>query len=253
MKQTDEQYKYQHAESKLHVKCSECNADIPARDVNITDSLAKCDDCNNIFRFDKDIFPEWQRSKPEMFIPEGMEVLKLPSELDIQFDWYNGQSKKGMGFKTFFTFMWNIMLMPFVFGAFSNGQYEVILFASIHILVGLGLIGNLVSTYINKTNISVTKRFIEIKQKPIPSFLKRNIKIPTNEIAQLYVTRYVSSTTNGVANHAHALYAITKDGNKHALIKGMNKETQLYIEQEIELFLDIEDEPIRGEVKHTIA
>ena len=109
-----EQYKYQHAESKLHLKCSDCGTDIPARDVNITETLAKCDNCNNIFKFDKEIFPEWKRRKPEMFIPEGMEVLKLPSELDIQFDWYNAHSKKGLGFKTFFTFMWNIMLLPFV-------------------------------------------------------------------------------------------------------------------------------------------
>lgn len=248
MEPTQEEYQYKHAESKLHVKCSECGTDIPAKDVNLTDHLAKCDDCNNIFRFDKEIFPEWKRSKPEMFIPEGMEVLKLPSELDIQFDWYNSQSKKGMGFKTLFAFMWNIMLLPFVLSAFQSGQYEVLLFASIHIIVGLGFIANLVSTFINKTNISVTKRFIEIKQKPIPSFLKKNIKIPTSEIAQLYVSRYVSSTTNGVPNHAHALYAITKDGNKYTLVKGMNKETQLYLEQEIEMFLNIEDHPIRGEV-----
>jgi len=245
---TQEEYHYKQAESKLHVKCSECGSDIPAKDVNITDSLAKCDDCNNIFRFDEEIFPEWKRKKPEMFIPEGMEVLKLPSELDIQFDWYNSQSKKGMGFKTMFAFLWNIMLLPFVLSAFQSGQYEVLLFASIHIIVGLGFIANLISTFINKTNISVTKRFIEIKQKPIPSFLKKNIKIPTSEIAQLYVSRYVSSTTNGVPNHAHALYAVTKDGKKYTLVKGMNKETQLYLEQEVEMFLDIEDQPVRGEV-----
>lgn len=249
MKQTETQYQYKSADSKLHVKCSECDTDIPAKDINITNSIAKCDDCNNIFRFDKEIFPEWKRGKPEMFIPEGLEVLKLPSELDIQFDWYNSQSKNGMGFKVIFTFMWNIMLLPFVLGAFSSGQYEMLLFASIHILVGLGFIANLVATFINKTNVSVTKRFIEVKQKPIPSFLKKNVKIPTSDIAQLYVTSYVSSTTNGVPNHAHALYVITKDGKKHPLVKGMNKETQLYLEQEIELFLEIEDMEIAGEVK----
>jgi len=249
LKNPETQYQYKSADSKLHVKCSECGSDIPAKDVNISDSLAKCDDCNNIFRFDKEIFPEWKRGKPEMFIPEGLEVLKLPSELDIQFDWYNSQSKSGMGFRTFFTLVWNIMLLPFVLSAFSSGQYEILLFASIHILVGLGFIANLAATFINKTNVSVTKRFIEITQKPIPSFLKKNIKIPTSEVAQLYVTRYVSSTTNGTPNYAHALYMITKDGKKYPLIKGMNKETQLYLEQEIELFLEIEDKEIAGEVR----
>lgn len=248
METNKETYQYKSAEHKLHVRCTDCGNDIPAKDVNITDHLAKCNDCNNIFQFDDDIFPEWKRNKPEMFIPEGMEVLKLPSELDLQFDWYKAQSRSGMGFKTFFTFAWNLMLLPFVLGAFSSGNYEMLLFASIHIIVGLGFLTNLISTFINKTNISVTKRYIEIKQKPIPSFLKKNIKIPTTEISQLYVSKYVSSTTNGVPNHAYALYVITKDGRKYPIVKDMNKETQLYIEQEIEMFLGIEDQQVVNEV-----
>lgn len=248
MEPYEEQYQYKKAEKKLHVQCTDCGKDIPAKDVNITDTIAKCDDCDNIFKFDKEIFPEWKRQKPEMFIPESMEVLRLPSELDIQFDWFRSQSKKGLGFKTFFAFAWNLMLLPFVLSAFSSGQYEVLLFASIHILVGLGFIANIVSTFINKTNVSVTKRFIQIKQTPIPSFFKKDAKIPTNDVEQLYVSRYVSSTTNGVPNHAHALYVITKDGSKYPLVKEMNKESALYLEQEIELFLKIEDRSIAGEV-----
>jgi len=245
----EDQYQYKKADKKLHVRCTECGTDIPAKDVNIADTLAKCNDCNNIFQFDKEIFPDWTRRKPEMFIPEGMEVLKLSSELDIQYDWYQSQPKAGLGFKTFFAFVWNLMLLPFVLNAISSGQYEVLIFASIHILVGLGFIANIVSSYINKTNVSVTKRFIEIKQKPIPSFLKRDVKIPVSDISQLYVTRYVSSTTNGAPNHAHALYVITKDGNKYPLVKEMNRESALYLEQEIELFLEIDDKEVRGEVR----
>lgn len=249
MEPLEGEYQYKKAEKKLHVRCTECGNDIPAEDVNITNALAKCNDCNNIFQFDEEIFPEWTRRKPEMFIPEGTEVLKLPSELDIQYDWYRSQSKAGLGFKTFFAFAWNIMLLPFVFSAISSGQFEVLMFSAIHILVGLFLLGNVFSTFINKTNISVTKRFIEIRQKPIPSLLKKNIKIPTGDVDQLYVTRYVDSTTNGQANHAYALYVITKDGRKYPLVKGMNKESSLYLEQEIELWLDIEDQEIRGEVR----
>ena len=248
MEPFEEQYQYRKAEKKLHVKCTECGNDIPAQDVNITETLAKCNDCNNIFQFDEEIFPEWTRRKPEMFIPEGTEVLKLPSELDIQFDWLRSQSKAGLGFQTFFTLAWNLMLLPFVLSAVKSGQFEVLLFSAIHIMVGLGFMVNLLSTFINKTNISVTKRFIQIKQKPIPSFLKKSVKIPTGDVKQLYVTRYVSSTTNGVANHAYALYVITKNGRKHQIVKGMNKESSLYLEQEIELFLDINDVAVRGEV-----
>ena len=58
----------------------------------------------------------------------------------------------------------------------------------------------------------------------------------------------MASTTNGKSNYAFALYAIMKNGKKIKLIKGMNKETQLYLEQELERFLNIEDVHVSGSV-----
>jgi len=102
---------------------------------------------------------------------------------------------------------------------------------------------------LNHTDIYVTDSEISISNnKPIKNpFLKDRV-IPSKDIKQLYVSRYVSSRTNGVPNYAYALYAITKNGRRQLLLRGMNKETQLYIEQEIEQFLDIDDERVRDEV-----
>jgi len=102
--------------------------------------------------------------------------------------------------------------------------------------------------FINKTDIYVTERDITITNTPLKNPFTRDIVIATKDIEQLYVTRYVSSTTNGIPNYAHALYAITKQNSCIPIIKGMNKETQFYLEQEIENFLDIDDEKVTGEV-----
>ena len=68
-------------------------------------------------------------------------------------------------------------------------------------------------------------------------------------IQQLYVSKYTASTTNGVPNYAYALYAVMKDGTKVSLLRGMNRETQRYIEKEIEGFLGIPNKSVKDEDK----
>jgi hypothetical protein len=243
-KETEIEYK------SLHLKCNNCGAAVPANDVNIFRTIAKCQNCDNIFDFSKkEEDQEWTRRRPEMLIPEGMEVLKLRSELDIDLDWSGSMSKKGLGFLAFFALMWNGMLLPFIGGSIMSGTLLPLLFASIHIIVGIGMLAWVLANFINKSKVIVDKNQIEIKHGPIPIKGYKNRTIPSSDIDQLYVSRYVKSTSNGAPNHAYALYAILKNGEKITLVQGMNKETQLYLEQEIELFLEIDDRRVRGEAR----
>jgi len=246
----EEQYKPAKKEvlhKGVHINCVDCGTEIPAKDIDINTILAKCSNCNSVFDFEREI-REWDRNRPEIFMPEGLEVLKLQSELDMQVSWMKTKPKKGFGFMTFFTFVWNLILLPIVFTSVMAGQFEVLLGAGLHILVGLGLIGYIASVFINSTDIVVDKRFLEISHRPIKLPFFKSHKIPSSEIKQLYVTRYVSSSTNGVPNHAYALYAILKNDKRVQILKGMNRETQLYVEQEIENYLEIKDHRVRGEV-----
>jgi hypothetical protein len=77
---------------------------------------------------------------------------------------------------------------------------------------------------------------------------RRNHKIPVEDIDQLYVTRYAESRTNGTPNYAYALYAILRGGRKMRLVKGMNEQTQKYLEYEIESFLNIKDRKVPDSV-----
>lgn len=231
----------------IHLDCVECGTPVPARDININTSLAKCTNCDSIFDFEDEI-RQWDRNRPEIFMPDGLEVLKLQSELDIQVSWMQSKPRKGFGFLTFFTFMWNLILLPIVFTSVLSGEFGILLGAGIHIVVGLGLLGYIASVFVNTTDIIIDSRFLEIRHRPIKLPFFKTHKIPSKDIKQLYVTRYVSHKSNNVPSHAYALYAILHSGEKIQILNGMNQETQLYLEQEIENYLEIKDSSVTGEI-----
>lgn len=249
MRQHEEIYKQPELATRkaIHLDCADCGTPIPARDININDTLAKCNNCNSIFNFQDEI-KQWDRTRPEIFMPDGLEVLKLQSELDMQIQWRTTKAKKGFGFLTFFTFAWNLILLPVAFTAIMSGAIGTLLGMSLHLIVGIGLIAYLASVFVNTTDIVVDKHFLEIKHRPIKLPTFKSHKIPSKDIKQLYVTKYVSSRTNGEPNYAHGLYAILKNGKRIPILKGMNRETQLYVEQEIENYLEIKDQRISGEI-----
>jgi hypothetical protein len=253
--ESEELYKPKHKEEspsilkKLDLTCTVCNNEIDSADVNINSTLAKCGHCGSLhFLDDEEFFGRRKRNRPEMMIPVGTEVLHLPSSLDIRTNWSRGKSNGGMWFLTFFTIMWNVAIWPIAISSIMSGAILSLLPMALHLAVGLGLMYFVLSKFINKTDIYVTEQDITITSTPLKNPFTKDIVIPTKNITQLYVTRYVSSTTNGVPNYAYALYAIADGNRRIPLIKGMNKETQLYLEQEIENFLDIDDEKVQGEV-----
>lgn len=235
---------------KLDLTCAVCKNEIDSANININSTLAKCNHCGSLlFLDDEEFFGRRKRNRPEMMIPEGTEVLHLPSSLDIRTKWNRGKAGgAGMWFMVFFTVLWNAMLWPVAFSSIAAGSILSVLPMAAHLAVGLGLIYYLMTIFFNHTDIYVTDTEITMSSAPLKNPFKKDIVIPTKNINQLYVSRYVSSTTNGAPNHAYALYAITNTNKRISLLRGMNKETQLYIEQEIEHFLKIDDEKVIGEV-----
>jgi len=234
---------------KLDVACPQCDHPIDGSNININSTLAKCSHCNAIlFMEDDEFFGRRKRNRPEMMIPIGTEVLHLPSSLDIRTKWNKARSKGSTWFLLLFAVMWNIIILPTAVTMLTTGQIGGLIAMSAHLTVGIGLIYYLLGVYLNYTDIYVTDEDITIETRPLKNPFTKNRVIKTKDIKQLYVSRYVSSTTNGIANYAYALYAIDQSDRRNLLLKGMNKESQLYIEQEIEQFLEIEDIRISGEV-----
>ena len=82
-----------------HLKCPSCATDIQSKDINIELALAKCSNCHAVFSIQEELPPP-VRQKPEVFLPNEMEVLKLRSELEILMKWRKTSS---IGFLMFFT------------------------------------------------------------------------------------------------------------------------------------------------------
>ena len=235
---------------ELDLVCDKCGSTIDGANVNINSSLAKCSNCNSVFNIKDDLFfLNDRKGRPEMIMPEGTDVLELSDSLDIRLDWLKSHPQGTLGFLTFFTVIWNGILAVMVAGALAAGSFESITFMSLHLLVGMGLIYYLSTIYLNYTDIIVNRSYIEISHRPLKNPFVRSKRIEIDELDQLHVSKYVASTTNGNPNYAYALYATLKtNGKKIQLIKGMNRETQLYLEQEIERYLKIKDRPVQNAV-----
>lgn len=227
------------------LSCPACNHFISAKDIHPETTTATCGHCQHVFGFEHD--STTQKLKPSLLIPDGIEVLKLRSELDMRLRWIDTTSKSGRGFLTLFTALWNLMLLPFLIVVLVSGSWGILVFLSGHLLAGIGLLWHLATIHFNRTSISVTKDRIKIRTMPLWHLLWRNKDVEASKIQQLYVTRYVQSTTNGNPNYAYALYAILKSGEKISLIRGMNHEAQVYIERSIEDYLGIKNRKVPEE------
>ena len=244
---TEEQYKEIDFNDEKHrlLSCPRCNHLISGSDINIEKTIAKCSHCNHVFGFSHD--SKAGGLVPELIPPEGVEVLKLRSELDIQLDWKKTASRGGKTFLTAFTFLWNLILLPFVLMVLISGQWGILLFMSLHLMVGLGLIWYLAAIFLNKTSISLSRKIMKIRTVPLKLLTFKSRDIDIDRIEQFYVTQYTASTTNGVPNYAYALYAILDDGERVSMLRGMNRETQHYIEQQLEGYLGIKNVKVQEE------
>ena len=241
--------KYKDYDPFLSLHCKNCNEIIPSENVNINKTLAKCDHCNSMFSFEDDIFFENKRGRPEFIMPEGTEVLKLLDSMELEMSWFKSMKRSNIAFEVMFTVIWNLVILGVIMSMFLSGTFGGIIFLAIHLLVGVSLGYRLFSKFINKTLFNINKDRIKIEHGPLKAFLRKDMMIQNKDVSQLFVSEYVTNVQkNGRPVKAFGLYLILKSGKRIQLIKDSNKESALYIEQEIERYLKIEDRPVRGEI-----
>jgi hypothetical protein len=236
----------------MQLCCPNCNHLIPAEDINIVRTVAKCSECHNIFTFTEmlDKAPLPVPYKEEVFvIPDGIELLRMLDELEITVSWRNA----GNSFVLFFSFMWNAILAFILFMFFGIGGTAVVftpitLFFVPFVLVGAYTLYAGISQLVNKTYINVDGRQLSVRHKPFNFLLYKDRYMPNAEVKQLYVRRYEVGKTNETPVFAFALDAIMRDGKTVTLVQNIKKiEHGRFIEQQVEQFLNIVDEKVAGE------
>ncbi|MBK6947969.1 MAG: hypothetical protein IPH16_07860 [Haliscomenobacter sp.] len=229
-----------------HLNCPNCGQLIEAEHINIENMAAVCSACNHVFNFAELVQPSTPQIRADgvqLELPKGFEVRRGMDELLIDVKWRN--TRGGKGFFTVFALFWNLFLIPFVVMAISSGELKILLFLSLHLIVGISFLIYTLGLWLNTTLITVSRKGIDVRHQPIPIPFNPKRQLIASDIQQLYVEEYVPSKTNGRPDITYAVRYKTHKGEDERLVKGFRSANQaLYIEREVEKFLGIDDKPV---------
>lgn len=190
------------------------------------------------------------RNKPEIYMPDGIDVLKMTNQLEIKVDWKKNVTKKSFLPLIGFTLFWNLIIMIIAISMISGGAFMGLIFLGAHATVGMSMLGKILSILFNETKIVVHNNELLIDHSPIFKTFHKSKRLKASEIQQFYVRRSVSGRVNGVPSYQYDLYVCLKQGKDINLIKGLNHESLLFVEQELERYLDIPDRKIGQEANY---
>lgn len=230
------------------LECSSCHHLIGAGAIDLDRGVATCSNCGTQVDVDAALRDDPFRRAEEV-MPDGVEVLRLEKMLDIVVDWYHSAPKKFIGSIVFGSLFWNVLLIPLVLYFVFLGNILFAIFFSGHIIAGIALMSYLAAVFVNKSHIEADSEGIVIRHGPMPSPWHKSLKIPKEDIKQLFVAKHQQQFGKTKAKvPSYTLHLLTRQGKIVDLVSGMSKETQIYLEQEIETYLKIKDRPVRGEV-----
>lgn len=162
----------------MKLTCPDCKASISSINVNISSDIAKCDNCNSIYKaselvdsntFDKLIQP-----------PKGTKMI-IKNGFDDSIEIY--YPKRGftaaMIPQLFFTIFWLGFITFWTWGA-SRGSVIFALFSIPFWLIGFGMLGGLINSISETQTLKLTRNTLTLKkERPIKP---KNIEIKTKDI-----------------------------------------------------------------------
>ncbi len=182
-------------------------------------------------------------------LPANLKVTNEFGHLRIARRWFHSRFIP----LTFFIIVWDgflIFLYTMLIRKLVAGDLSVIpmlLYPFFHAIIGIGLTYYILAAYLNSTVIDLDFDSLTIKSGPLPYF--GNMNIPARTLRQLYVKEdgYIRSE-GGIMTYA--VHAILNDQKSIKLVGGFyNQQQAMYIEQELEKVLHIEDMPVKGEIR----
>jgi hypothetical protein len=237
------------------VRCKRCLSLVSEINVNRVEQVANCERCGALFSLAKiyDTSKEvaskpiytYKSLKPTIYeMPKGLEVMHLGFELSID-------AKPSNTLKIFFTIFslfWNGVIAIFVLVALFSGRLEILLYISLHLTIGLIMAYYALCLFVNKNQILVDKRSLRTKHGPLKIPFKKEHYIEANFINQIFCQKYVVATINGQPRYGYKVVLRKNDGDNLDIIHGLELYHQaLYLEQQIESYLNLEDKPVEEE------
>jgi hypothetical protein len=179
--------------------------------------------------------------KIEIGLPDKLELFHRGSNIEIVRTWFGWQILLMTGFAIFwdgFLFNW--------YSKVDKSDAAMAYFPLLHVAVGIGLTYYVVAGWFNRTHVRVGLGKIAVRHRPIPWF--GNKELEGSNLKQLYAKEKLSYSRNSTSA-TYEVHAITHNGQNIKLVGGLETSEQaLYIEQEIEKYLGIEDIRVKGEI-----
>ena len=230
----------------MHLTCKSCRSPIGADDVNLDNGLAKCRACNAVFRFDDDPMLAVGGSQPRerMKAPKSLAQETAGGQLTFRHRWF---SPKFL-FMVFFCVFWDGFLVVWYTVAFAGDAPLLFkLFPLIHVTVGVALTYYTIAGFVNTTTVTLDRGHLSVRHGPLP--WPGKLDVDTGRFRQLYCEEKVSRGRNGVS-YTYDLKAVMSDGERRKIVTGLDSpDVPLYLEQQLEEWLKIRDEPVRGELR----
>lgn len=230
--------------------CKNCSAAIPEKNIINDGRIAVCAFCDTVHHLNDETlpFPEKpkRKEKQKRQIPDKFHFEQHPEGVELRYRWL---SKVHWGL-LFFAVIWNGFLVVWITISLTTGAWFMILFASIHILIGVGIGYFVLTGFVNKTSIMIGGQGLDIKHGPLKSFGNPDTIIDRRAIEQVYCKRRVGHTTNDVPHYVFDVHYIEKGGGDKTLVKGLGDLNEaIFIEQQIERLYRIEDRDVDDEYK----
>lgn len=201
----------------------------------------KCEFCKNehIVSPDSRLAAGQKNKRPEVAMPAGMIVDYGAQNLHLERRWF---SMKYIPM-AFFCIAWDAFLIFWYSMAFSmNPGWIFIVFPIAHVAVGVGLTYSTLAGFLNTTKVDVNSRTVSIAHGPLPWLGNRTIDTQS-------VKQFFTKEERGEKGSSFDLYLTTQDNKSIKLIDGLESaDAGLFIEQQIESWLQIEDTPVAGEL-----
>ena len=217
------------------INCPKCSCETPAANIDLSDKLAKCDNCNAIFSIkDKVVELQSVNINEEIAKPVGVDILE-----------YNGQLELTLDQPSSILHTVSASLSPFValmlFGIYAKEGNSFLIYMSLAFT--FAFVFSLVSLIRHKRNkifVTVTQEELSIEYRP-KNFINDKL-YSAHSIEQLFVKK----DHNGLCLH---MVVNELEGQKtQKLIGRFTDITKAkYIEQEIEKYLGIKNKRISGE------
>lgn len=245
----------------MRIYCPTCASKVPINDINIQEMVAKCGQCENIFNFSTTL----AGSSPVRI----SSPIKCPK--DVQMDIQEGVLQFSWGENA--TWVLPMLLLGILFGWLSFimipnffsgqlGSQEAVIVIIAPFAAVLMLYWAMV-LLLNRTFVTADNKRVQIWKGPLPWFGAGKHATSIERFTQWYSGLYeeeVGFRSAGYNQRSgykegnyvtyYAVNAINSYGKHERVIGRLNSaEAAQYIEQQIELFLNIPDQPISGELR----